>query len=211
MTRDGSARHVVRAVEPMFAAKFAVRFAANFVAPILLLVGCGNVSVGSTYVGNADLGAFTKAPSEWKTDVVQSAPEFSMHGFWAPGGSKTTLLEPSSSVSGVVIRRLPTTEEEIDLEYLGRGVAFSDLNEALEQGYAVLSEGPTDLRVSKLPGEKLVYDLQTESGTLRVVQVSVADRSKGEVYGVVIGCSVVCFAANRATIDSIVKDFRLGQ
>ncbi|NCZ67989.1 MAG: hypothetical protein EBY84_05825, partial [Acidimicrobiia bacterium] len=30
-----------------------------------------------------------------------------------------------------------------------------------------------------------------------------------EVYGVVIGCSVVCFNANRATIDNIVKDFRL--
>ncbi|NCV09918.1 MAG: hypothetical protein EBV66_05780, partial [Actinobacteria bacterium] len=67
----------------------------------------------------------------------------------------------------------------------------------------------SDTRVSALAGEKLVYDLQTENGTLRVVQVSVADRVKGEVYGVVIGCSVVCFNANRATIDNIVKDFRL--
>jgi hypothetical protein len=132
-----------------------------------------------------------------------------MHGFWAPGGSKSTLLEPSSAVSGVVIRRLPTTEEQTDLDYLGRTVAFTDLEQALAEGYAVLSEGPTDTRVSALPGEKLVFDLQTESGTLRVVQVSVADRTKGEVYGVVVGCSVVCFTANRATIDSIVKDFRL--
>ncbi|NBR77075.1 MAG: hypothetical protein EBT73_07115, partial [Actinobacteria bacterium] len=84
-----------------------------------------------------------------------------------------------------------------------------DLDQALEEGFAVVSEGPTDTRVSALPGEKLVYDLQTENGTLRVVQVSVADRVKGEVYGVVIGCSVVCFNANRATIDNIVKDFRL--
>ncbi|MEY2766338.1 MAG: hypothetical protein RL552_1243, partial [Actinomycetota bacterium] len=141
--------------------------------------------------------------------VVQTQPEFTMHGFWAPGGSKSTLLEPSSAVSGVIIRRIPTTDEQTDLDYLGRTVAFTDLEQALAEGYAVLSEGPTDTRVSALPGEKLVYDLQTESGTLRVVQVSVADRSKGEVYGVVIGCSVVCFTANRATIDSIVKDFRL--
>lgn len=42
------------------------------------LAACGGVSVGSTYVGNADLGAFTKAPSEWKTEVVQTAPELSL-------------------------------------------------------------------------------------------------------------------------------------
>ena len=184
---------------------------AKLIAPLLLLAGCANVGVGSTYVGNSDLGAFTKAPSEWQTSVVQSAPEFSMHGFWAPGGSKATLLEPTSAVSGVVIRRTPTSEEENDFTYLGRGVAFSDLNEALEQGFAALIQDPVDTRVSKLPGEKLVYDLQTDGGTLRVVQVSVADRSKGEVYGVVVGCSVVCFKANRATIDRIVKTFRLGQ
>ncbi len=175
----------------------------------VLLGACGKVSIDSTYVGNADLGAYVKAPSEYKTEVVQMQPEFTMHGFWAPGGSKSTLLEPSAAVSGVVIRRLPTTEEQTDLDYLGRTVAFTDLDQALEEGFAVVSEGPTDTRVSALPGEKLVYDLQTENGTLRVVQVSVADRVKGEVYGVVIGCSVVCFNANRATIDNIVKDFRL--
>lgn len=175
----------------------------------VLLGACGKVSIDSTYVGNADLGAYVKAPSDYKTEVVQTQPEFTMHGFWAPGGSKATLLEPSSSVSGVVIRRLPTTEEQTDLDYLGRTVAFSQLDQALSEGYAVLSEGPTATKVSRLAGEKLVYDLQTESGTLRVVQVSVADRAKGEVYGVVIGCSVVCFNENRATIDSIVKDFRL--
>jgi hypothetical protein len=179
------------------------------VALSLALAGCGGVSVGSTYVGNADLGAFTKAPSEWKTEVVQTAPEFTMHGFWAPGGSKATLLEPSSAVSGVVIRRLPTTEEQTDLDYLGRTVAFGDLDQALEEGYAVVSEGPTDTRVSKLSGERLVYDLQTDTGTLRILQVSVADRGKGEVYGVVIGCSVACFNENRATIDSIAENFRL--
>ena len=117
------------------------------VALLVATAGCGSVSIGSTYVGNADLGAFTKAPSEWKTDVVQSQPEFTMHGFWAPGGSKTSLLEPTSAVSGVVIRRLPTTEEQTDLEYLGRTVAFADLEQALTEGYAVLSEGPTDTRV----------------------------------------------------------------
>ena len=180
-------------------------------AAALLLVACGSVGVGNTYVGNADLGAFTKAPSEWKTEVVQSQPEFTMHGFWAPGGSKSSLLEPTSAVSGVVIRRLPTTEEQTDLDYLGRTVAFTDLEQALTEGYAVLSEGPTDTRVSKLSGERLVYDLQTEGGTLRILQVSVADRAKGEVYGVVIGCSVACFNANRATIDNIAKDFRLNQ
>jgi len=177
----------------------------------LSLAGCGGVSVGNTYVGSADLGAFTKAPSEWQSEVVQSQPEFTMHGFWAPGGSRATLLEPNSSVSGVVIRRLPTTEEQTDLDYLGRTVAFTDLDQALEEGYAVLSEGPTATRVSKLSGEKLIFDLQTDSGTLRVLQVSVANRLKGEVYGVVIGCSVKCFNDNRATIDSIAKDFRLNQ
>ncbi|MFM7897575.1 MAG: hypothetical protein ACKO97_01230, partial [Actinomycetota bacterium] len=140
-----------------------------------------------------------------------SQPEFTMHGFWAPGGSKSSLLEPTSAVSGVVIRRLPTTEEQTDLDYLVRTVAFTDLEQALTEGYAVLSEGPTDTRVSKLSGERLVYDLQTEGGTLRILQVSVADRAKGEVYGVVIGCSVACFNANRATIDNIAKDFRLNQ
>jgi len=110
-----------------------------------------------------------------------------------------------------VIRRLPTTEEQTDLDYLGRTVAFTDLEQALEEGYAVLSEGPTDTRVSKLSGERLIFDLQTDSGTLRVLQVSVANRVKGEVYGVVIGCSVKCFNDNRATIDSIAKDFRLNQ
>ena len=182
---------------------------ASVLAVATLLGACGKVSVDSTYVGNADLGAYVKAPGDYRTEVVQTQPEFTMHGFWAPGGSKSTLLKPSSSVSGVVIRRLPTTEEQTDLDYLGRTVAFTDLEQALADGYAVLSEGPTYTRVSALAGEKLVYDLQTDSGTLRVVQVSVADRTKGEVYGVVIGCSVVCFTANRATIDNIVKDFRL--
>lgn len=178
---------------------------------VIMLVGCGGVSIGNTYVGNAELGAYTKAPSQWKTEVVQSQPEFTMHGFWAPGGSKTTLLEPTSAVSGVVIRRLPTSEEQSDLDYLGRTVAFTDLDQALAEGYAVLSEGPTDTRVSKLSGERLVYDLQTDSGVLRILQVSVADRAKGEVYGVVLGCSVVCFNENRATIDNIARDFRLNQ
>ena len=178
---------------------------------VSMLVGCGGVSIGNTYVGNAELGAYTKAPSQWKTEVVQSQPEFTMHGFWAPGGSKTTLLEPTSAVSGVVIRRLPTSEEQTDLDYLGRTVAFTDLDQALAEGYAVLSEGPTDTRVSKLSGERLVYDLQTDSGVLRILQVSVADRAKGEVYGVVLGCSVVCFNENRATIDNIARDFRLNQ
>jgi hypothetical protein len=172
------------------------RAAFSITAAIVVLLGCAGVNVSNTYVGNADLGAYTKAPSQWKTEVVQSQPEFTMHGFWAPGGSKTSLLEPISAVSGVVIRRLPTTEEQTDLDYLG---------------YAVLSEGPTDTRVSKLSGERLVFDLQTESGVVRILQVSVADRAKGEVYGVVIGCSVVCFNENRATIDNIVKDFRLNR
>lgn len=180
------------------------------VAVGILLVGCG-VTVGNTYVGNADLGAFTKAPSTWETNVVQSEPEFAIHGFWAPGGSESTLLEPTSAVSGIIIRRIPTTEEQTDLAFLGRTVAFSDLDTAFEEGYATLNEGPSDTQVSTLSGERLVYDLQTESGTLRVLQVSVADRAKGEVYGVVIGCSVACFTKNRATINSIVQDFRLNQ
>lgn len=187
------------------------RAAVSITAAIVVLLGCAGVNVSNTYVGNADLGAYTKAPSQWKTEVVQSQPEFTMHGFWAPGGSKTSLLEPISAVSGVVIRRLPTTEEQTDLDYLGRTVAFTDLDQALAEGYAVLSEGPTDTRVSKLSGERLVFDLQTESGVVRILQVSVADRAKGEVYGVVIGCSVVCFNENRATIDNIVKDFRLNR
>ena len=176
----------------------------------LVFAGCG-VSVDNTYVGNADLGAFTKAPSEWQTEVVQNVPEFTIHGFWAPGGSGSTLLESTSAVTGAIIRRLPTSEEQADLDYLGRTVAFTDLDEALAAGYAVLSEGPSDTRVSTLSGERMVFDLQTESGTVRILQVSVADRARGEVFGVVIGCSVVCFKKNRATIDDIVKDFRLNQ
>jgi hypothetical protein len=176
-----------------------------------VLFGACGVPLDNTYVGNTDLGAYTKTPSSWKTEVVQSAPEFAIHGFWAPGGSESTLLEPTSAVTGAIIRRLPTTEEQADLDYLGRTVAFTDLDEALAAGYAVLSEGPTDTRVSALTGERMVFDLQTEDGTVRILQVSVADRAKGEVYGVVIGCSVVCFTKNRATIDGIVKDFRLNQ
>ena len=190
----------------------ATRQAAVWCAAVLsalLLGACGKVSVDSTYVGNADLGAYVKAPSNYRTEVVQTQPEYTLHGFWAPGGSKSSLLRPSAVVSGVVIRRLPTTEEQSDLDYLGRTVAFDDLDQALEDGFAEVTEGPSDTRVSTLPGEKLVFDLETANGTLRVVQVSVANRVKGEVYGVVIGCSVVCFNANRATIDNIVKDFRL--
>lgn len=176
----------------------------------LLLAGCG-VSVDNTYVGNADLGAFTKTPSTWRTEVVQDAPEFTIHGFWAPGGSEATLLDATSAVSGAIIRRLPTTEEQSDLDYLGRTVAFTDLDEALAAGYAVISEGPTDTRVSKLSGERMVFDLQTDLGTVRILQVTAADRAQGEVYGVVIGCSVACFNENRATIDAVVKNFRLNQ
>lgn len=180
------------------------------VAAGLLLAGCG-VAVDNTYVGDADLGAFTKAPSTWSTKVVQDVPEFTIHGFWAPGGSQASLLEATSSVSGAIIRRLPTTEEQADLDYLGRTVAFTDLDEALASGYAVISEGPTGTRVSALSGERMVFDLQTDLGTVRILQVSAADRAKGEVYGVVIGCSVTCFNKNRATIDDIVEDFRLNR
>ncbi|NBT21351.1 MAG: hypothetical protein EBT17_04435, partial [Actinobacteria bacterium] len=50
----------------------------------VLLGACGKVSIDSTYVGNADLGAYVKAPSEYRSEVVQTQPEFTMHGFWAP-------------------------------------------------------------------------------------------------------------------------------
>jgi len=175
----------------------------------LVAVGCAPVKLDSTYVGDARSKAFTKAPEPWTVIDVQEQPALSVRGFWAPGGSQKNLLSAGVVPSGVVVRRMPTSEEELDLDTLSRQVVFVELESALEQGFASLLEGPTERRLASLDGEQIVYDLVLPNGTIKVMQLTVADVRQNEVYGVIIGCNTACFDSNRTTIERIVRNFRI--
>ncbi|MGA0064393.1 MAG: hypothetical protein ACO3IV_03030 [Ilumatobacteraceae bacterium] len=179
------------------------------VVGVLVAVGCAPVKLDSTYVGDARSKAFTKAPEPWTVIDVQEQPALSVRGFWAPGGSQKNLLSAGVVPSGVVVRRMPTSEDELDLDVLSRQVVFVELESALEQGFASLLEGPTDRRLSSLDGEQIVYDLVLPNGTIKVMQLTVADVRQNEVYGVVVGCNTACFDSNRTTIERIVGNFRI--
>lgn len=175
----------------------------------LIAVGCAPVTLDSTYVGDARSKAYTKAPEPWSVVEVEEQPAISVRGFWAPGGSEKVLLSSSGVPTGVVVRRMPTSEGELDLELLGRQVVFVELESALEQGFASLLEGPTNRKVASLDGEQIVYDLVLEDGTIKVLQLTANDRRANEVYGILVGCSTECFDKNRTTIDRIVANFRI--
>ena len=93
----------------------------------LIAVGCAPVTLDSTYVGDARSKAYTKAPEPWSVVDVEEQPAISVRGFWAPGGSEKVLLSSSGVPTGVVVRRMPTSEGELDLELLGRQVVFVEL------------------------------------------------------------------------------------
>jgi hypothetical protein len=175
----------------------------------LIAVGCAPVKLDSTYVGDARSKAYTKAPEPWTVVDIEEQPAISVRGFWAPGGSEKMLLSSSVVPTGVVVRRMPTSEDELDLELLGRQVVFVELESALEQGFASLLEGPTNRKVASLDGEQIVYDLVLDDGTIKVLQFTAADRRANEVYGILVGCSTECFDTNRTTIDRIVANFRI--
>lgn len=175
----------------------------------ILGVGCAPVKLDSTYVGDAQSKAYTKAPEPWTAIDIEEQPAISVRGFWAPGGSEKMLLSSSVVPTGVVVRRMPTSEDELDLDLLSRQVVFVELESALEQGFASLLEGPTSRKVASLDGEQIVYDLVLEDGTIKVLQLTATDRRANEVYGILVGCSTECFDTNRTTIDRIVANFRI--
>lgn len=185
------------------------KVAAALVVGAVVAVGCAPVTLDSTYIGDARSKAYTKAPEPWTVVDVQEQPAISVRGFWAPGGSEKMLLSSSVVPTGVVVRRAPTSEEELDLDLLGRQVVFVELESALEQGFASLLEGPTNRKVATLDGEQIVYDLVIKDGTIKVLQLTATDRRANEVYGILVGCSTECFDSNRTTIDRIVANFRI--
>lgn len=186
-----------------------IPIAVALVLGVLFAVGCAPVKLDSTYVGDARSKAYTKAPEPWTVVDIEEQPAISVRGFWAPGGSEKMLLSSSVVPTGVVVRRMPTSEDELDLELLGRQVVFVELESALEQGFASLLEGPTNRKVASLDGEQIVYDLVLEDGTIKVLQLTATDRRANEVYGILVGCSTECFDTNRTTIDRIVANFRI--
>ncbi len=186
-----------------------IPIAVALVLGVLIAVGCAPVKLDSTYVGDARSKAYTKAPEPWTVVDIEEQPAISVRGFWAPGGSEKMLLSSSVVPTGVVVRRMPTSEDELDLELLGRQVVFVELESALEQGFASLLEGPTNRKVASLDGEQIVYDLVLEDGTIKVLQLTATDRRANEVYGILVGCSTECFDTNRTTIDRIVANFRI--
>lgn len=186
-----------------------IPIAVALVLGVLIAVGCAPVKLDSTYVGDARSKAYTKAPEPWTVVDIEEQPAISVRGFWAPGGSEKMLLSSSVVPTGVVVRRMPTSEDELDLELLGRQVVFVELESALEQGFASLLEGPTNRKVASLDGEQIVYDLVLEDGTIKVLQLTATDRRANEVYGILVGCSTECFDTHRTTIDRIVANFRI--
>jgi len=191
-----------------------------------LLAGCGDANIAHTYVGTSDIGVFTKVPSEWgsgqadelveENSVGQSVLVGAVQAFAAPGGSLDleSLSVANSVPMGIVLRRVSPDDGTSILE-TSRNIWFP-LDMADVQGVLSYSEGPQALELFDLPGEKLVFDAfgveipgSGELGVLRVMQVTVFDASADEAYGILVGCSVECFDKNRATIDSIVKHFRV--
>ena len=146
-----------------------IPIAVALVLGVLIAVGCAPVKLDSTYVGDARSKAYTKAPEPWTVVDIEEQPAISVRGFWAPGGSEKMLLSSSVVPTGVVVRRMPTSEDELDLELLGRQVVFVELESALEQGVASLLEGPTNRKVASLDGEQIVYDLVIKDGTIKVL------------------------------------------
>jgi len=191
------------------ASRTGTRFVVAVVIGALAVVGCSPVTLDSTYVGDARSKAYTKTPEPWTVVDIEEQPAISVRAFWAPGGSEKMLLSSSVVPTGVVVRRMPTSEEELDLDLLSRQVVFVQLESALEEGFASLIEGPKVRKVQKLDGEHIVYDLELDSGTIKVVQLTATDRRANEVYGILVGCSTECFDANRTTIDRIVANFQI--
>jgi len=202
------------------------RLASLVVLSVSLLAGCGDAKVASTYVGSSDMGVFTKVPPEWSSGQVDEIVEENsvgqpvlvgaVQGFTAPGGSLDleNLSVANSVPMGIVLRRV-SPDDRTSLLEISRNIWFP-LDEADARGVLSYSEGPQALEMFDLPGEKLVFDAfgvevpgSGELGVMRILQLTVFDASAGESYGILVGCSVECFDTNRATIDSIVKYFRV--
>jgi len=202
------------------------RLAALVALSASLLAGCGDAKVANTYVGTSDIGVFTKVPPEWSSGQVdeiieedslgQSVLAGAVQGFAAPGGSlELRNFSVANSVPmGIVLRRV-SLEDGTSLLEISRNIWFP-LDDADEQGVLFYAEGPQDLEMFDLPGEKMVFDAHgvrvpgsSELGVMRVLQITVFDASADEVYGILVGCSVECFDKNRAIIDDIVKHLRV--
>jgi len=174
----------------------------------LTMTACAPAQLDATYVGDSNTGAYTKAPAGWESKVIRQDVPFQVRGFWESGGSQAELLGASSMVSGVVVRRMPTSEAEMDLQMLARSLAFN-LDEAVEAGAVTFVEGPIPTTIADLIGQRMVYDLTTPAGIVRVQQVGVIDTVNGKVYGIAVGCSTACYDARRSQINEIIESFEV--
>ncbi len=174
----------------------------------LTLTACAPAVLDATYVGDSKTGAYTKIPADWETLTIRNDGPFAVRGFWEPGSTQADLLAPGNKVTGVLVRRAPMTDEEGDLSVLSRSIAFN-LDVAVESKAARILEPATEVNLGDLFSERIVYEIDTPKGTVKVLQVHAVDSLKGQVYGIAIGCSTTCYDANRSEINRIVYEFEV--
>lgn len=177
---------------------------------ILLLTACSPALLDATYVGDSKTGSYTKIPPQWGTVIIRNDPAFAVRAIWEPGSTQSDLLTPGEKVTGVLVRRAPMTEQEGDLTTLSRSIAFG-LDAALESKKARIIEPFSVVNLGDFFSERIVYEIDTPNGTIKIQQIHAVDSLKGQVYGVAVGCSVNCYEENRLEIDQIINRFEVSK
>ncbi len=174
----------------------------------LSLAACAPAELDATYVGDSNTGAYTKAPAGWETAVIRDDAPYRVRGFWESGATKVDLLAGGKFITGVVIKRMPVSDEESNLAVLARSIVF-DIDAAVESKEGRIIEPPVPTLVNDLTAERFVYEIDMGSTTTKVLQLTAIDSTGGQVFGIAIGCSKVCFDANRTQINRIIEEFEV--
>jgi hypothetical protein len=193
-----------------FLQKKHLKITTTFITSLLsisLLSSCQSIQVDNTYLGDAKVGAYAKAPGQWDVEVIQENALFSLRSFNEPGLTSSDLMKPTNELTGLIGRRSPNTETPVSLDDLGLNMVFSDVNAAAESGEITILSGPLEFSLDGKPAKVLLYTVTSDKGVTKVKQVWVIDPLKGNTYGIALGCSVECFDGKEKEINSILESF----
>ena len=172
------------------------------------LTACAPAKLDSTYVGDSDIGAYTKAPAGWITSIIRDDTPYKVRGFWESGATKIDLLNGGEFITGVLIKRMPISEVESDLAVLARSIVFN-IEEAVDAKKGRIIEPPIPTLINDLTSERFVYEIDAGTSTTKVLQLTAIDSTGGQVFGIAIGCSKLCFDSNRTKINLIIDEFEV--
>jgi len=169
------------------------------------LSACSPAPVEASFLGNAEVGGWTRAPEGWSSARLGAAdPSRTIEGFWAPGGDASKVLAPNQIPSGLLQRQVVQTPGDAALELAAVNVVFPDATAA-----GIKEVSRTKVSVGESEGLRIVFEFVMPGGEVTIAQIAVINRDERTVQSIALGCSSLCFKQNQTQIASIIDTWKV--